>query len=147
MMFPKVVLLILNWNNAVDTIACLRSVEVMDYPNSRTVVIDNGSTDRSVQAIRQCFPDLEILEIYQEDNYNLSNQIKKSIENLNSTGYDKIDAVVVLGSYSGSILSPSDSKIINNKLSKVKRYYSSIHSRKNVFASDYNTPRKTNNFF
>jgi GT2 family glycosyltransferase len=44
----SVVVVILNWNSADDTLAAVESVLRMDYPNYRLVIVDNGSTDDSV---------------------------------------------------------------------------------------------------
>lgn len=59
---PPVAVVILNWNNAPDTIACLSSVASLDYPSFRTVVVDNGSTDDSVAALRGAHLGVELLE-------------------------------------------------------------------------------------
>lgn len=59
---PMVVAVILNWNNAADTIECLRSVADLDYPNVRILVVDNGSTDGSASRIRNEHPDVQIIE-------------------------------------------------------------------------------------
>jgi len=59
---PFVVIVILNWNNARDTVACLESVFRLDYPNYQVLVVDNGSTDNSVRILRARFPDVEVLE-------------------------------------------------------------------------------------
>ena len=50
---PKVYILILNWNNAEDTIDCLRAVFKTDYPDYQVVLLDNGSADGSEEKIRQ----------------------------------------------------------------------------------------------
>jgi len=60
--FPTVAIVILNWNNAPDTIDCLHSVAKLDYPNYTILVVDNGSTDDSVAKISAHFPTVEILE-------------------------------------------------------------------------------------
>jgi len=52
---PLVYVMLLNWNDAANTLACLRSVYELDYPNFRVLVVDNGSTDESQQAIQQAF--------------------------------------------------------------------------------------------
>ncbi len=39
---PKVLIIILNWNNASDTIKCLKSLQKIDYQNYEVLVIDNG---------------------------------------------------------------------------------------------------------
>lgn len=58
---PLVYVIILNWNRADETIACLNTVLRSDYPNFRAVVIDNGSTDDSVTRIQEAFPDIKLL--------------------------------------------------------------------------------------
>jgi GT2 family glycosyltransferase len=59
---PRVAIILLNWNGQVDTLACLRSLQGVEYANRETVVVDNGSTDDSVRAIRADFPDVIVLE-------------------------------------------------------------------------------------
>lgn len=59
---PRVTIVILNWNNAPDTLACLASVAELRYGNHDVVVVDNASTDGSVATIREQYPDLAILE-------------------------------------------------------------------------------------
>jgi len=60
---PQVFILLLNWNGWRDTIECLKSLENLDYPNSRVIVLDNGSTDGSVERIKGDFPEVEIMEL------------------------------------------------------------------------------------
>lgn len=59
---PRVSIIILNWNNAEDTLACLDSVAALDYPAARVIVVDNGSTDDSAARIRAAYPDVELIE-------------------------------------------------------------------------------------
>ncbi|MDZ7339509.1 MAG: glycosyltransferase family 2 protein [candidate division KSB1 bacterium] len=61
---PTVAIIILNWNNPDDTLACLRSVMALDYPTDRwqVIVVDNGSTDDSVARIRAAYPDVLLIE-------------------------------------------------------------------------------------
>ncbi len=58
----KVSIIILNWNGIKDTLECLRSVYKLDYSNFEVIVVDNGSTDNSVQLIRSSFPKVIIIE-------------------------------------------------------------------------------------
>jgi len=53
---PLVFIIVLNWNGKDDTFECLRSLQKLGYPNFETVVVDNGSTDGSEEAIRASFP-------------------------------------------------------------------------------------------
>jgi hypothetical protein len=60
--WPQVAIIILNWNGLEDTLQCLESLSRLDYVNYEVVVVDNGSTDGSVPAIRDSFPGATILE-------------------------------------------------------------------------------------
>lgn len=51
-MAATVAVIILNWNNAPDTIACIESVMTLTYPNVVTIVVDNGSIDNSIEVIK-----------------------------------------------------------------------------------------------
>lgn len=53
---PRVGIVILNWNQADDTLACLKSLESLDYPNYEIVLVDNGSVDGSPDMIAEQFP-------------------------------------------------------------------------------------------
>ena len=50
--YPKVSVIILNWNGWEDTIECLESLYQIDYPKYDVVLIDNDSKDDSIQNIR-----------------------------------------------------------------------------------------------
>lgn len=52
-MKPKVVVIIVIWNGLADTLECLRSLFQDGYPNLEIVLVDNGSTDGSVEVIRE----------------------------------------------------------------------------------------------
>ena len=61
MKLRSVNLFVLNWNGRDLTLDCLSSLEKITYPNVKIYVIDNGSSDNSVTAIRNQFPDYEII--------------------------------------------------------------------------------------
>jgi len=50
--WPKVAIIILNWNGWKDTIECLESVFRNTYPNYQVIVVDNDSTDGSMNKIK-----------------------------------------------------------------------------------------------
>lgn len=58
---PLVYVVILTWNQRETTLECLESLAQMTYPNFRIVVVDNGSTDGTAEAIENRFPDVEII--------------------------------------------------------------------------------------
>jgi hypothetical protein len=59
---PKVSIIVLNWNRKADTLECLESLRRMRYPNYEVVVVDNGSTDDSVETIKQAHPHVTVLQ-------------------------------------------------------------------------------------
>jgi GT2 family glycosyltransferase len=59
---PAVWIIILNYNGRDDTLACLKSLRHMSYPNAHILVVDNGSHDNSVAAFRSAYPHLDLLE-------------------------------------------------------------------------------------
>ncbi len=61
-LFPKVLIIILNWNGKKDTLECLFSLKKITYRHFTPIVVDNGSTDDSVPVIRSHFPDIPIFE-------------------------------------------------------------------------------------
>jgi len=52
MNYPKVAIIVLNYNGWKDTIECLESVLRNDYPNYQVIVVDNGSPDSSMEYIK-----------------------------------------------------------------------------------------------
>jgi hypothetical protein len=65
-MSQKVSVIVLNWNGRDDTIECLKSVYASGHGGYDVIVVDNGSTDGSVRAVRAAFPAALIIE--NEDN-------------------------------------------------------------------------------
>ena len=58
---PLVYTVVVNWNGKDVTIECLQSLLKAAYPNNHLLVVDNASTDGSAEAIRERFPEVEIL--------------------------------------------------------------------------------------
>ena len=86
MIHPKVAIIILNWNGRDDTLACLESVFEIDYPNYEVIVVDNGSSDDSVPAIRQRFPPVQLIETGENLGYAGGNNV--GIEHALQSGSD-----------------------------------------------------------
>lgn len=57
----RVCIVVLNWNGWADTIACVRSLQQQSYQDATLIVVDNGSTDGSVEYIRQALPTVELI--------------------------------------------------------------------------------------
>ena len=53
MTFPKVSIVLVNWNNFHDTAECLESLRQVTYPNCEVIVVDNGSEGDDPGLIRE----------------------------------------------------------------------------------------------
>lgn len=98
-MFPRVSIIILNWNGWMDTIECLESLYRITYPNYDVIVIDNGSNDDSVKKIKE-YADGKIVVNSKFFKYNPNNKPIKVFEiseddarqgKFNRPLYEKID--------------------------------------------------------
>lgn len=72
---PMVGVIILNTNRKEDTLACLSSLQKCNYPNCTIWVLDNSSTDGSVEAIRDQFPQTQILSLTENKGYAGNNNV------------------------------------------------------------------------
>ena len=70
-----VVAVILNTNRRADTLACLESLARSQAPRPGILVLDNASTDGSVEAIRAKYPDVEIHPLAQNLGYAGNNNV------------------------------------------------------------------------
>jgi GT2 family glycosyltransferase len=59
---PKVYIILVNWNGWQDTLECLQSLDELNYSNYSVVVVDNGSSDKSVDKISTAFPEVHLIE-------------------------------------------------------------------------------------
>lgn len=55
---PLVGCVIVNWNGSQDTIRCLSALRLVSYPRLLVVIVDNGSTDNSMELIQAAYPDI-----------------------------------------------------------------------------------------
>jgi hypothetical protein len=60
--FPKVTIIVLNWNGKQDTIECLHSIFALNYSSYNVIVVDNASTDNSIEDIKISYPNTVIIE-------------------------------------------------------------------------------------
>ncbi len=61
--WPKVTVAVLNRNGSGWLPECLVSLLNTDYPNLEVLVVDNGSSDGSVQIVRQRFPTVSVMAL------------------------------------------------------------------------------------
>lgn len=60
-MNPRVAVIVLNWNGQDVLGHCLRSLMASDYLNLQILVVDNGSSDGSIEYVQNVFPTVQIL--------------------------------------------------------------------------------------
>jgi GT2 family glycosyltransferase len=60
---PLVTIQILNWNRADETLRAIKSAQNQTYSNFEIVVIDNGSTDDSIQKVETFFPQVKLVKL------------------------------------------------------------------------------------
>ena len=58
----RVGVVILNWNGWKDTVACVMSLQALTYANFEIILVDNGSTDGSVDHLEREFPLVTLLQ-------------------------------------------------------------------------------------
>lgn len=85
---PLVYVIVLNWNNWSDTLECVESVLKATYPNLSIMIVDNGSTDESVQVLSERFPNLPLLRIMENRYFAGGNNI--AIDKAVATGANYI---------------------------------------------------------
>ena len=61
-MYPKVSIILLNWNGKQDTLECIESLYQISYSNYEIILIDNGSIDGSVEFFKEKYPEIEIIQ-------------------------------------------------------------------------------------
>ncbi len=75
MKLPLVINVILNTNRRDDTLACLAGVAASTYPNQKTLVLDNASTDGSVEAISIHYPEVQNVPLKDNRGYAGNNNV------------------------------------------------------------------------
>ncbi len=86
MSVPSVACIVLNYNGRDLTIDSVTSLLATDYPRFRVVVVDNGSTDGSHQAVQETFPEVVALRV--EENRGIANGLNAGIRWALSEGFD-----------------------------------------------------------
>ena len=59
---PRVSIIIPHWNNTDILSDCLESITLTSYLDLETIVVDNASTDDSVEWVRSNYPNVKLIE-------------------------------------------------------------------------------------
>ena len=65
----KVSIVIPHWNNVEVLSECLKSIRSSNYSDFEVIVVDNASTDNSVQYVKSNFPEVKLFENTVNDGY------------------------------------------------------------------------------
>jgi len=83
---PLVSIIIVNWNGREILRKCLNSIrENTTYPNYKVVVVDNGSTDGSVEMIKKEFPYVKLIQ--NKENLGVAKATNQGIKKIESDYY------------------------------------------------------------
>ena len=72
---PLLYVVVLNNNRRDDTLACLESLSQSDYRNLKIILLDNLSTDGSIDIVAQRYPDVQIIRLRENLGYAGNNNI------------------------------------------------------------------------
>lgn len=121
-MTPHIKILILNWNGKDLLKHCLDSVIAIDYPNYSVMIIDNGSSDGSLDMVQENYSQMECLAL--GHNYGFSGGYNRCFKQLKNDPSEFImllnnDTVVdsdILNSFNDARMKFGDSHIYGGKI-------------------------------
>lgn len=73
--FPKVSVIILNYNGKKWLEKCLPSWKKVTYPNLEVMVVNNGSTDESAAFVKKNYPEVRLIDIHPNRGYAGGNNV------------------------------------------------------------------------
>jgi len=76
---PKVSIIIVNYNGKHHLEKCLESLSKIDYANIETIIVDNNSTDDSVDFVSKNFPDLILIKLNENKGFAEPNNIASKV--------------------------------------------------------------------
>ena len=128
---PKVAVVVLTWNGKGLTMACLESLQAIEYANAFVIVVDNASTDGTVEAVRTAYGERVVI-LENPENLGFSRGNNVGIRRALDAGADFVlllnnDTVVdpaLVGRLVDAIASSGDIGIVGPKI-----YYASPPDR------------------
>jgi GT2 family glycosyltransferase len=75
--YPRISVVIVNYNGLKHTVECLESLFNVDYPKDKLeiIVVDNGSTDGSLHVISSKFPEVKLIRLKKNYGFCIPNNI------------------------------------------------------------------------
>lgn len=59
---PKILIILLTWNNIEDTLECIYSIRKQDYSSLDILLVDNASSDGTVDIVKKAYPEITIIK-------------------------------------------------------------------------------------
>ena len=75
---PLIEIIIPNWNGKSMLEHCLLSLRQQTYSNFRVTVVDNGSSDGSIELVEGFFPEVRLVELYHNAGFSVA--VNKGVE-------------------------------------------------------------------
>lgn len=72
---PRIAIIIVNWNNRTDTLACIEQLKKSQYANQDILLVDNASTDGSADAIAAEMPQITMIRNHKNLGFTGGNNI------------------------------------------------------------------------
>ncbi|MEW5976943.1 MAG: glycosyltransferase family 2 protein [Acidobacteriota bacterium] len=159
---PLLISVVLNSNRRDDALECLASLEGSTYDNQKTIVLDNGSSDGSVAAIRASFPAVQIIELVDNRGYAGNNNVGIQIAQAQGAEWifvlnedtvlapDCLEQLVAAGEKDPriGILGPmvyhhDEPEVIQSAGGRIGRYWESLHLGQNELdAGQFSEPHR-----
>ncbi|MBC8213143.1 MAG: glycosyltransferase family 2 protein [Candidatus Marinimicrobia bacterium] len=123
-MNPTVTIIVLNWNGKDLTLSCLESLSKVTYQNASVLLVDNGSSDGSIEAIKEKFPQVDILGL--DKNYGYAGGNNRGYQSISENSTDFVcflnNDTEVAPNFIDKLVDASK-KLGNNNLFGPKIYY------------------------
>ncbi len=71
----KISVIVVKWNGRDQLQECLSSIYEQTFNNFETILVDNGSTDGSIEFVNKKFPDTKIIKLKQNEGFCAGNNI------------------------------------------------------------------------
>ncbi len=72
---PLVTVVIVNWNGKNVIMPCLEALRNQTFKSFRTVLVDNGSQDGSVEYVREHFPEVHVISLPENHGFSAANNM------------------------------------------------------------------------
>ena len=71
----RITVIIVNWNGKTMLSKCLEGLRKQVYQRFSTIVVDNGSTDGSIEFVKQCYPEVKVIALSENIGFAAANNV------------------------------------------------------------------------